>query len=197
MENFILKEGISIADTSGCESCYSVIDSENLVSSVSAERLKELTVKAVSLLKAPVFFFAELPCTEAEEKELGGGLHMNVYYLDNCTAEVAQAIIKRYSDILFSDGLLQFGFGSQADSSEIYLRKYQVVSIYSPDVSCFEDVFDNLDIPKTSECKTLWDVIDKENCGECVMVEANGETVYDMIENLSDVGLYRSHVAED
>ena len=197
MKNFILKEGISICDTKDCESCFCVKNQENLVLSLSADKLREFTDKALKLLKAPVFFFAEIPCTESEEKELGGGLHRNVYYLDNCTCEVCQAILKRYGDLLFSDGLIQFGFGSHIDNSEIYLQKYQVISIYSPDISPFEKLTEQLDIKKSEDFKTLWSVIGKENPGECFLVEANGETIYDMIENLTEAGLYKAHVSED
>lgn len=197
MENFILKEGIYIPDAKGAESCFCIADSENIMASVSCEKLCELTKKAVKKLKGPLFFFAEVPCVEAEEKALGGGLHRNVYYLDNCTAEVCLAIIKRYGDLLFADGLLEFGFGSLDDNSEIYLRKYQVVNIYSPQIKSFEEIFTGLGIKKTSEALTLWDIISQENPGECVLVEANGETIYDMIENLYDAGLYKSHVADD
>lgn len=197
MENFILKEGIYIPDAKGAESCFCVADEENIVASVSCEKLCGLTTEAVKALKGDLFFFAEVPCTEAEEKELGGGLHRNVYYLDNCTMEVCLAIIKRYGDLLFADGLLEFGFGSLKDNSEIYLRKYQVVNIYSPEIKTFEGIFEGLGIKKADEVFTLWDLICEKNPGECVLVEANGETIYDMIDNLSEAGLYKSHVADD
>lgn len=197
MKNFILKQGIFVSDVADCTSGYVCFDSENITASVSAEKLKALTVGGVKLLAEPVFFFAEVPCDEDEEKKLGGGLHRNVYYLDNCTAEVAQAIIKRYSDLLFSDGVLQFGFGSHVDSSEIFLRKYQVASIYSPDISPFKKLFSELSIPEADKLITLGSVIGENNHGECVIVEANGETIFDMIENLAEAGLYKSHVSDD
>ncbi len=196
MEKFILKDGIFLNDTSDCESSFSV-DGENIVASVSCEKLKSLTEKAVKKLKAPIFFFAEVPCSEDEEKAFGGGLHKSIYYLDNCTTDVGLAIIKRYSDLLFSDGLLQFGFGSHVDNSEIFHQKYQVVSIYSPEISKFEGILKDSGINKVSETSLLWDKISPENPGECVLVEANGETIYDMILNLTDAGLYKESVVED
>lgn len=196
MKKFILKDGIDIADISGCESCFCV-SGENITASVSCELLKSLTEKAVKKLTAPIFFFAEVPCTEEEEKSLGGGLHRGIYYLDNCTTDVGLAIIKRYGDILFSDGLLQFGFGSHADSSEIFHQKYQVVSVYSPEISGFEKIFEELEVKRVPEVFSLWDKISPENPGECVVVEANGETFYDMITNLTDVGLYKASVVDD
>lgn len=197
MEKFILKDGVSVNDVSGVESCYSQINGETLVCSVSAEKLRGLAESAVKALRKPLFFFAEVPCTEDEENALGGGLHKNVYYLDNCTEEVCLAIVKRYGNLLFSDGLLEFGFGSHADNSEIYFRKYQTVQIYSPDTKPFEALLEKNGIKRVSEVRTLWDVLSEENFGECVCVEADGETIYDMIEILSGAGLYKSHTAED
>lgn len=196
MENFILKDGIFINDAKGCFSCYSV-SQDSITASISCEHLKSLTENVVKKLRAPVFFFAEIPCNEQEEKALGGGLHKSIYYLDNCTTEVALAIIKRYQNLLFSDGLLQFGFGSHVDNSEIFHQKYQVVSIYSPDITGFEKVFCELNIKKTPEVFSLWDKISPDNPGECVAVESEGETIFDMINNLSDVGLYKESVVED
>lgn len=196
MEKFILKDGIFLSDVSGCESEFSV-DGENIVASLSYEHLKSLTEKAVKKLKAPIFFFAEVPCSEDEEKSFGGGLHKSIYYLDNCTTDVGLAIIKRYGDLLFSDGLLQFGFGSHVDSSEIFHQKYQVVSIYSPEIEKFEGILNGEGIKKVSEVNSLWGKISPENPGECVLVEANGETIYDMIANLTDAGLYKESVVED
>jgi len=193
---FVLKDGIDIRDITDCESCFCV-NSENITASVSAELLKKLTEKAVGKLKAPIFFFAEVPCSEEEEKALGGGLHKSIYYLDNCTTEVGLAIIKRYCDLLFSDGLLQFGFGSHVDNSEIFHQKYQVVSIYSPEISDYEKIFEELQVKKVSEIHSLWDKLSDENSGECVIVEANGETIYDMISNLTDAGIYKASVVED
>lgn len=197
MSNFTLKEGVSIENTDGVANGYTLSDSQNITASVSFEKLKALTEKAIDIFKSPIFFFAEIPCTSDEEDALGGGLHKKIYYLDNCTKDVCHAILKRYGDILFADGLVQFGFGSHKDNSEIFHQKYQVVSIYSVEIEKFQKAFEKLGIEKRDNLVTMWDVISSENPAESLMVEANGETIYDMIENLASAGLYLGDTVED
>lgn len=197
MKEFILKEGVSIEHTQGVCEGYSLTDGENLLASVSFDKLKSLTEKILDVMASPIFFFAEVPCTEDEEKSLGDGFHKNIYYLDNCTKDVCRAIIKRYGDILFADGLIQFGFGAHKDNSEIFHQKYQVASVYSPKISEFQKAFEKVGISETDQLVTIWDVISEKNPAESLIVEANGETIYDMIENLKSAGLYLGETVED
>ena len=46
------------------------------------------------------------------------------------TLAVAEAIMKRYGQLLINDGLCRFGFGSHSEQEEIYCLKYQVLSVY-------------------------------------------------------------------
>lgn len=197
MKEFVIKEGVDIQNSQGVMCGFSRIDEVNLIASVSFEKLKRLFSLALDAMKSPIFFFVEVPCTEQEESKLGGGLHKNIYYLDNCTKDVCHAIIKRYGDLLFADGLVEFGFGSHKDNSEIYARKYQVINAYSPDISAFERVFEKSGIEENDSLVTLWDLISEDNPGECCMVEVNSENIYDMIENLTDAGLYLGATVED
>lgn len=197
MEEFILKEGVIVENYAEVKSGYKLENSENILASVSFDKLKPLTDMAIDVLKSPIFFFAEIPCTEDEEKAIGGGLHKKIYYLDNCTKDVCHAILKRYGDLLFSDGLVQFGFGSHKDNSEIFNQKYQVTSIYTTEISKFEKILTKINLQKVDNLTTLWDVLSKENPGQSMLVEVNGETIYDMIENLKDAGLYCCETVEE
>lgn len=197
MKEFILKEGVNIENIQGIQCGYTLSDNENITASVSFEMQKALTEQAIDVMKSPIFFFAEIPCTTEEEQSFDGGLHKKIYYLDNCTKDVCHAILKRYGDILFADGLVQFGFGSHKDNSEIFHQKYQVVSIYSPEISKFENILIKQNLQKFDNLTTLWDVISPQNPAEAMLVEANGETIYDMVENLKVAGLYCCETVED
>lgn len=160
------------------------VDGGSIVLTLSAEDYPEFFQKAVSLLLEPIFFFAELPDAEGEEYE--------TYYLDNCTLPVIKAIIKRYSGILYSDGVLRFGFGSHKTEDEIYMQEYQQLRIYARDAKPFKSLLSSLGYSESPSAKTLWDLI-SEKCpisGESV--ECDGVTAADMIENLKDAGLYRA-----
>lgn len=197
MEKFILKEGIFLSDTSGIESCYSLGENGTVFSSISCEKQKPFVEGALDILKTPLFFFAEIPCTDEEEASLGGGLHKKIYYLDNCTRDVCRAIVKRYGDLLFSDGLLQWGFGSHKDNAEVFFKRYQVLEVFTNGDLRFEKLFEKLSVNKVPEVKTPGSLVSAENPGECIMVDANGETIYDMISNLTEAGMYEAEICDD
>lgn len=198
LEEFELILGCRVSGCNGLESSYTITGDGSAVCCITAGKLRRLAEGALKLLKAPVFFFAELPCTETEEADLGGGLHKNIYYLDNCTKEVAEAIIKRYSDLLFSDGLLEWGFGSHPSESEVYFRKYQQVSFFGKDeLPAFEKLMEQLSVRKTDNFRSLCDFISQERPAERFSVEADGETIYDMVENLTEAGLYKYCTSQD
>lgn len=197
---FIPKSGVCVESFDGLFQNY-VTNGENITASISAENQKKLFSELLSVMPEPVFFFIEIPLTEEEEKkqENKNAFHYNLYYLDNCTSEVAKAVIKRYGDILFADGLCRFGFGSHNEGDEIYMQSYQVLSLYSPDkkrLSAFENVLDGIGAKKQDKLDSLWDFISSDNPGKLVSVEVNGETVYDIYENLTSEGMYFASVVE-
>ncbi|MBO5447864.1 MAG: hypothetical protein J5994_00925 [Ruminococcus sp.] len=196
---FRLCQGVDAENLQGIRSAYCLCD--NRISAVlSAELLLPAAEKAVKLLKAPLFFFLELPCTEQEEKKLrksnSDPLHYNVYYLDGCTADVAAAILKRYGELLVSDGISRFGFGSHETGEEIYFLYYQEVCVYG-DPSRYEGIFKDLGASRENKLVTLWDNFSQETPGSRICVEVDGETVYDIRENLEPEGMYLANTSED
>lgn len=192
--NFSLKQGVYLENYENLSQNY-VIEGENITASISSENSEIVCESVVSKLTVPVFFFLEIPLTEEEEKSQADKekLHYNLYYLDNCTIEVALAIIKRYAAILFNDGLIRWGFGSHENGDEIYFREYQVVSMYLPDCrlrGAAEKLLQSKGIIKQKELQSLWDFISERNPGKLISVESDGENAYDIIENLSDEGMY-------
>lgn len=196
---FELVQGVSAEN---CDKIHSAFyaDEYGISATLSAELYFGVITALIEKLSEPVFFFLEIPCSDDEEKSLRKGknapFHYNVYYLDNCTASVAKAIMSRYGELLINDGLCRFGFGSHKNDEEIYCMKYQVVSVYG-DVKKFKRAFEKLDILEEMGFKTLWDTFTNDTPGTCSAVEINGETVYDIVSNLKSEGLYLSDIVEE
>ena len=199
-KEFNLAQGIDVDELFNVHQCYEKNDN-SILANISFENLSKIISDLCMNLKEPLFFFLEVPCDEETESKLrkksDDPYHKDVYYLDNCTLKVILAIIKRYGDLLFNDGLAQFGFASHEDEDEIYVMKYKVLSIYSKDIYKYTKVFEKCNVPCENKIKTVWDVFSNDNIGTCTSVEFNGESIFDVIENLSEVGLYLSHQAID
>lgn len=174
--------GVSVLDTSGVGREYKKQD-DSLELTLSQEDYKPFFKKAVASLKEPVFFFIETPEGDSDE--------MNTYYLDNCTVPVAQAILKRYSGILYSDGIIRFGFGSHTDDDEIFMQEFQLLSIYSKQIGKYEQILKELNYKENSKAKSIWDILSDENVGARESVECDDECFEDIIANLSELGLYK------
>lgn len=179
-EGFNLIAGISIPDTEKLKKEYKV-SRDRIYFTISAEDYQGFFQKCVKLLPEAVFFFLEIPDDNDD---------FRLYYLDNCTQSVAQAILKRYSGILFSDGVIKYGFGSHTIDDEIYMMEYQTVSICSKDLSKYESVLSELGYQKNKNAVLSWDILNKDNVGECCNVESDDESYIDMVNNLIDVGMY-------
>ncbi len=166
-------------------------DGESLTLTLSAEDYPAFFPKAAGALAEPLFFFAELP---AEESGITGGDddEYKTYYLDNCTLPVIKAILKRYGGILYSDGVLRFGFGSHKTGDEVYMQEYQQLSVYSRNISAFKKIFSELGYYENPNALTLWDVISEDSPISGESVDCDGETAADMIDNLKELGLYEA-----
>ncbi len=152
-----------------------------IIFSLSAEDYPAFFRKGAALLKEPVFFFLEIPDSDDS---------FRTYYLDNCTAPVVQAIIKRYGGILFADGVIRFGFGSHSTDDEIYMQEYQTATVCSKNISRFSELLESLGYVRSPKAVLTWDIIGEKNVGECVNVEVDDEGYPEMLNNLIDVGMY-------
>ena len=193
-EDFKIIEGLNIAETSGVKSSYVKENSSEIKCVISAEKIKPIIKKAVKLIKKP-YFFLEVPCTDSQEEKLSekgeSGTHMQLYNLE-VTYDVANAILERYGDLLINDGITNFGFGSLLNETEIYIMPFQNIMLYNKnDASNFEKVLKDCNIPelKSEQFITLDSLLSKDNPADRVLVELDGETVFDVIENLKEVGL--------
>ncbi len=198
-EDFVgvkLPLGISIDNLDGLAEAYQATSS-GVVAWLSCENILKFVNSCVEGFDEPLFFFVELACSEDEENQLRKSeqdpFHYNLYYLDNCTKEVIFAIIQRYGDLLVNDGIVRFGFGCHNVETEIYIRSYKVIDFYCGQASQVErakKMLETLGSKRVDELVTPMDILSKENSGNCSVVEFDGETVFDIPENLEDEGMY-------
>ena len=180
MSSFKLIAGVAIPDTTKLKREYKQ-SRGRLYLTLSAEDYPAFWRESVKLLGEGVFFFVEIPDDNDQTR---------LYYLDNCTASVAQAILKRYSSVLYSDGVIKFGFGSHSTEDEIYMMDYQTLSIYSQNLAPYEELLEKMGYLKNKNALLAWDILSEDNAGECTCIEADDESYVDMINNLIDVGMY-------
>lgn len=182
---FVVTQGLILSDTNGVGEFFENIPGGYAVYP-SLDKMKALAESFIDKISEPMFFFLELP----KEEE---ALKYDVYYLE-CTKAVAKAILKRYGELLINDGVSRFGFGSHKNDEEIYFSSLQTVYIYTKREGEFERILKSLGISNDKKLSAA-DKFDPES-DDITLVEIDGETVFDIAENLKDAGLYFDSTVE-
>lgn len=141
------------------------------------------------------FIFIEVPCNLDEEKEYGDdkNLHIKVYYLDNIWADEALKLLELFEEILVNDGFVNFGVGNH--EGEIGKYRYNTIGLYTENENLIEHIFDMNGIRENKTLITPEELINENNPGEITRYEdAKGRTIYDVIETLTEVGLYLDEI---
>lgn len=118
--------------------------------------------------------------------------HVDVYYLDNISAEYLKGLLEAYGEILVNDGLSHFGILSQS-SNEIGKYKYNVVKAYSPngDIPRLAKMLEDFGLNETDNLVTAWNYFSEEYYGESRKIKVNGASVYDVVDLLCENGMYK------
>lgn len=165
-----------------------------LMANVHAEKILEVFQHFIVIHDEPLFFILELPVSIDREKVVAKNIikesHKDVYYIDGCSREECLALLIRYGDLLVNDGLSKFGFGGHKSHDEIMLDSYNVVTIYSKELSKFYDFFEPHNIQFVEELVTAWGTFSKTSPGISEIYESNGKTVYDLPVELAEWGIY-------
>lgn len=165
-----------------------------LMANVHAEKILEAFQHFIAIHDEPLFFILELPVSIDREKVIAKNiineLHKDVYYIDNCSREECLVLLIRYGDLLVNDGLSKFGFGGHKSHDEIMLDSYNVVTIYSKELSKFNDFFEPHNIQFVEELVTASETFSETSPGISEIYESNGKTVYDLPEELAEWGIY-------
>ena len=70
------------------------------------------------------------------------------------------------------------------------LDKYNVITIYSQQLSNYSDFFEAHGIKKVESLITAWDTFSDETPGQAERCDYKGKSVYDLPEELKDRGMY-------
>ena len=173
---------------------FTKLTEHHLMANVHAEKILEIFQHFIVIHDEPLFFILELPVSIDREKVIAKNIikesHKDVYYIDGCSREECLALLIRYGDLLVNDGLSKFGFGGHKSHDEIMLDSYNVVTIYSKELSKFNDFFESHNIQFVEELVTAWKTFSKTSPGISEIYECNGKTVYDLPEELAEWGIY-------
>ena len=173
---------------------FTKLTEHHLMANVHAEKILEIFQHFIVIHDEPLFFILELPVSFDGEKVIAKNIikeyHKDVYYIDGCSREECLALLIRYGDLLVNDGLSKFGFGGHKSHDEIMLDSYNVVTIYSKELSKFNDFFEAHNIQFVEELVTAWKTFSKTSPGISEIYESNGKTVYDLPEELAEWGIY-------
>ena len=173
---------------------FTKLTEHHLMANVHSEKILEVFQHFIAIHDEPLFFILELPVSIDREKVIAKNIikesHKDVYYIDGCSREECLALLIRYGDLLVNDGLSKFGFGGHKSHDEIMLDSYNVVTIYSKELSKFNDFFEAHNIQFVEELVTAWKTFSKTSPGISEIYESNGKTVYDLPEELAEWGIY-------
>ena len=173
---------------------FTKLTEHHLMANVHSEKILEVFQHFIAIHDEPLFFILELPVSIDREKEIAKNiineLHKDVYYIDNCSREEFLVLLIRYGDLLVNDGLSKFGFGGHKSHDEIMLDSYNVVTIYSKELSKFYDFFEPHNIQFVEELVTAWKTFSETSPGISEIYESNGKTVYDLPIELAEWGIY-------
>ncbi len=183
------------------------IDGNWIYANVSAQKIRNVIEKFTVIEKGNRFcLFIEIPANIADENVIGvdeegfyqtEGKHVDVYYLDNIDDDYIKYVFDEFGEILINDGLSHFGVLSQS-GREIGKYKYNVIKAYTrDDLLPLIKVFNSFDIPETENLITAWDYFSQDNPGESQLYEKDGKTIYDVVETLEQVGMYKYEQREE
>lgn len=173
---------------------FTKLTEHHLMANVHSEKILEVFQHFIAIHDEPLFFILELPVSIDREKVIAKNIikesHKDVYYIDGCSREECLKLLIRYGDLLVNDGLSKFGFGGHKSHDEIMLDSYNVVTIYSKELSKFNDFFEPHNIQFVEELVTAWKTFSKTSPGISEIYECNGKTVYDLPEELAEWRIY-------
>lgn len=173
--------GVAIPFPEQIEEGYQ-IHGDTLTINLSYEKLSAFLEAFYNLLPEPLFLAVH---PDAEDEQ-------TVYYLDGMTRRQLSMILDGYGELLYQDGLSSFAVASHESEEELFVQKYKVLSLYSPDLPRFFPLLKQFDLPRTEQLRTVWDTFSEEHPGEARRLEIAGQTVPDMIRELQKIGMYQA-----
>lgn len=193
-------KGVKVPFPEKIEKGY-VVEENCITANIDIEDMDAVVMDFVEVIDEPMYIGIHVPLDELEELELRKSeddpFHEKVYYLDNCNREDMRLIIDTFMDILINDGLSKFVIASHTTGDEMFVQKYNVVSFFSDDTSKIEELLGKWGCEKKDELIIASDTFTQENPGCCFSYEnEDGINIYDLIDALTQSGMYASEIIE-
>lgn len=203
-DGFRLARGITVPDLSGIHEGYSAKLAPKghtvFTVNVSADRVDTVFRRLSSEVSDPGFLLLEVGTHESVEKTLRKSptdpLHKDVYYLDSLTHERLLRILDRHVEVLVHDGGINFGFGGSSGVDEVFVGSYKIVYIYSDAPEKYVHALDDLGFKREPQIKTVWDNFTQQSPGSRQVLDVE-PTIWDVIEELKETGLYFAERRDD
>ena len=177
------------------------IHENGFIANVSADKIRDVMEHFVAVHNEPMFFILEIPSRYDDESDNGDGtvssFHKDVYYIDGCSREDALAILECSSSVLINDGLCSFGFGCHDSRDEIIFGKYNVTTVFTENKQRFSGFFEKHDIRHTCKLLTAPETFSAENPGISRREDTGGKSVYSVIDDCADRGIYKAERREE
>lgn len=196
---FALPRGVSLTDRGGLSEGFEVVprkDEEHTMIrvNVSADRTADVYRDLAEAVDAPGFLVVETPSNRAVEEELRAAddspFHVDVHYLDGLETIDHRILFDEYAELLTACGFVAFGFGSHQGIDEVLVDGYKTFTVLSVDPDKYVTRLRGLGLTERTPLRTAWDTLGPETPGERLRQRIDGRTVFDLVRELEERGLY-------
>ena len=158
-------------------------EGDRITLNLSYEKLNACVADFYKLLDAPLFLALHVPADEQNDR---------LYYLDGIAKPQLRTLWQMYGELLCQDGVSSFAIASHRTGEELFVQKYKVLTLYSPKIERFLPLLQKYGVSETDALVTAWDTFSEEHPGSLRMVDVEGDTVLDAVEQLRQIGLYEA-----
>lgn len=173
------------------------VDDGYIIANLENENIESLINYFSSKTKENISMFFEIPLVEDDINAHPNSYKKGVYYLDGLSYDEVKELFKRYKDVFLEDGLLRFGLFSSALGEEIQIGKYNVCYVISNNLNDYENLLSSYNVKKVDSLVTAWDTFTSDSYGKSSLVTINNKTIYNVKNELEEIGLYQDGVIED
>ena len=197
--------GIDVADLTGIQQSYSVTTAEDgyhvFTVNVPAENIHQVFCRLAAEVNEPAFLLLETGTHRDVEQQLRKNdtdpFHKDVYYLDGLKWSSAQSMVESYARLFIHDGEINYGFGSHEGHDEVFVGPYKIFAVYADEPAKYHSALDELGIPQVERVKTVWENFTQDSPGRRSVLPDAKPTIWDMIEELKEKGLYLAERRKD
>ena len=196
-----LSKGYKITSKEELFEGFELKDDNTIIANVGSDKIIDVVQHFICMQEEPLFFILELPVSCDRETPIREGvldkMHKDIYFIDGLSKEDSLVLTIRYGELLVSDGMSNFGFASQKTHDEIMVEPYNIINLYSENISFYKDFYEPHEIKEVDNLKTAYDTFSKDTPGSKERVDVDGVSVYDLPELLKEWGMYLADTVEE